>query len=139
MGLLPSEWVTFGVYSAASMHVRTLSRRYSCRRTSNEQDRKPHKPFFPVRTRRMTRALGSPKIPETMCWGGKPGNRYVLQSLRYRAMENQYHFLTPVPTYESLVPKRFSAYSMTNFTHSIGRRPNKSFYQNPSLKFPLWL
>jgi len=42
-------------------------------------------------------------------------------------MENQYHFLTPVPIYESLVPKRFSAYSVTNFTHSIGRRPRKVF------------
>jgi len=46
-------------------------------------------------------------------------------------MEKQYHILTPVPTYESLVPKRFSAYSMSNFTHSIGRRPNKNIKPNP--------
>jgi hypothetical protein len=79
--------------------------------------------FFPLRTSRMTRALGSPKIPETVCWGRKPENRYVSQSLRYRAMENQYHFCNPFPTYESLVPKGYLAYSKTNFTHSIGRRP----------------
>jgi hypothetical protein len=39
-------------------------------------------------------------------------------------MKNQYHFSTPVPTEETLVPKRFSVYSVTDFTHSIGRRPN---------------
>jgi hypothetical protein len=38
-------------------------------------------------------------------------------------MENQYHFCNPFPTYESLVPKGYLAYSKTNFTHSIGRRP----------------
>ena len=37
-------------------------------------------------------------------------------------MEKQYHFSEPVPTYETLVPKGFSGHSVTNFTHSIGRR-----------------
>jgi hypothetical protein len=81
--------------------------------------------FFPLRTSRMTRALGSPKIPETVCCGRKPRKRYVSQSLRYRAMEKQYHFSEPIPTYETPVPKGFSPHSVTNFAHSIGRRPLK--------------
>jgi hypothetical protein len=31
--------------------------------------------FFPLRTRRRMRALGSPKIPVTVDAGRKPGNR----------------------------------------------------------------
>jgi hypothetical protein len=44
-------------------------------------------------------------------------------------MKNQYHFWKSFPTYEHLVPRGFSAYSMTNFAHSIGRRPIKNTKQ----------
>jgi hypothetical protein len=37
-------------------------------------------------------------------------------------MENQYHFCETFPIYEPLALKGFSAYFMTNFAHSIGRR-----------------
>jgi hypothetical protein len=50
-------------------------------------------------------------------------------------MKNQYHFWKAFPTYESLVSKRFSSYSMGNLAHSLGRRPKKynllsKFFQN---------
>jgi len=86
--------------------------------------------FLPLRKSRMTRALGSPKTPLTVCCGRKPGNRYVSQSRRYRTMENQYHFWKTFPTYEPLVHKGFSAYFMTILAHSIGRR---SFNNNKAL------
>jgi len=48
--------------------------------------------FFPLRTRWMTRAFGSPKIPVTVDSGRNPGNRYVSKSLRDFVMKIHYHF-----------------------------------------------
>jgi hypothetical protein len=94
--------------------------------------------FFSVRTSRITRALGSPKIPKTVCSGRKPGNRYVSHSLRFFAIRKQYHFSEPVPNYEYTIPKGLLAYYLINFTHSLGRRP-KIFKQFPQLRQkPYW-
>jgi hypothetical protein len=99
----------------------------------------PTSRFFPLRSSRMTLALGSPKTPLTVCCGRKPGNRYVSQSRRYRTMKNQYHFWKTFPTQEPLVHKGFSAYLMTNLAHSLGRRPIKRINRDRTMVKAEWI
>jgi predicted ATPase len=48
-------------------------------------------------------------------------------------MAKQYHFSAPVPTHETLESKGYTPFSMTNFTHSLGRRPLKRIMQVASV------
>jgi hypothetical protein len=78
--------------------------------------------FFPRRTRRKMRALGSPKTPRTDALGQNPANRYVSISRRSVGIAQACHVFPHCNTPQTLTQRHFPTSQFDFFTHSIGRR-----------------
>jgi len=60
------------------------------------------KRFFPRRRSLMTRAFGSPKIPDTSVSGVNPGNRYASHNRFVFRMRSSYHILSAISRVQTL-------------------------------------
>lgn len=69
--------------------------------------------FFPRRTRRMSRACGSPKIPWTVCRVRKPGNLYA--SARRRTLRA----LGIRTSCQNLAPRSYASFAAKNGTSAL--------------------
>jgi len=81
--------------------------------------------FFSRRTRVITRAPGSPKMPLTVGLGRKPGNRYSSDSRRCRRfdrMEISYRFSCRSQERRNPYSMRSRSLFYPGFTHSLSRR-----------------
>src|ERR1700730_6659981 len=78
--------------------------------------------FFPRRSRRTTRALGSPKMPRTVARGRKPGNRYVSSRRRCFRIAQSCQVLPRSKTQK--LPRKIDPIPSRGvfFTHSLWRR-----------------
>jgi hypothetical protein len=67
----------------------------------------PAKRFFPRRRSLMTRAFGSPKIPDTPGAGVNPGNRYASHNRFVFRMQRSYHILSAISRVQTLAERAF--------------------------------
>ena len=79
--------------------------------------------FFERRSRLMTRAFGSPKMPRTVGCARKPGNAYVSHSRRFRFVEVAMQTCSQFPAAPGIpdthYPRAFQPDSPLKITHSI--------------------
>nr|ART40550.1 L693 [uncultured bacterium] len=81
--------------------------------------------FFPRRTSRKTRALGSPKTPCPLALGRKPGNRYVSTSRSEGHRCKACHVFSQRKTPQTLLQRLFSPSRLRFLPTRLGEDPKK--------------
>jgi hypothetical protein len=76
--------------------------------------------FFPVRSRRTIRALGSPNNPNTCSRGLKPGNRYASERCLFITLK-ECQFLIDLSSPYLFILQYHIAHTLAVFTHSSPR------------------
>src|SRR5207249_10156014 len=83
--------------------------------------------FFRRRSKRTTRALGSPKKPRTVAWGQNPGNRYASMSRRGVGIHSACQVSSSGGMPKTLEKRPFVPHQAAFSTHTLWRRAVFSF------------